>query len=75
METKEKCELIIQAFNGTTLSGASDPLLVKFADGGQKKRSIYRTDNRMWRDGSEVNFYPNLILIIKKLWLFKLFLY
>ncbi|CAB0005005.1 unnamed protein product [Nesidiocoris tenuis] len=53
METKEKCEQIIQVFNGKTLQGSKDPLLVKFADGGQKKR-IYRSENRMWREGQEM---------------------
>jgi RNA recognition motif-containing protein len=37
MESREKCEQIIQMFNGTQLTGAKDPLLVKFADGGSKK--------------------------------------
>ncbi|XP_073970710.1 RNA binding motif single stranded interacting protein alan shepard isoform X7 [Rhodnius prolixus] len=53
MESKEKCEQIIQAFNGKPVSGCKDSLLVKFADGGQKKRNLYRTDNRIWRDGPE----------------------
>lgn len=57
METKEKCEQIIQVFNGKTLQGSKDALLVKFADGGQKKRSIYRSENRIWREGQEV-CYP-----------------
>ena len=56
MESKEKCEQIIQMFNGTTLPGAKEPLLVKFADGGQKKRSPFRNENRMWREGSEVSY-------------------
>ncbi|XP_073970733.1 RNA binding motif single stranded interacting protein alan shepard isoform X28 [Rhodnius prolixus] len=54
MESKEKCEQIIQAFNGKPVSGCKDSLLVKFADGGQKKRNLYRTDNRIWRDGPEL---------------------
>ncbi|RZF46893.1 hypothetical protein LSTR_LSTR014369 [Laodelphax striatellus] len=53
MESKEKCEQIIQSYNGTTFSPGKEPLLVKFADGGQKKRSAYRNDNRIWREGSE----------------------
>ncbi|XP_073970734.1 RNA binding motif single stranded interacting protein alan shepard isoform X29 [Rhodnius prolixus] len=56
MESKEKCEQIIQAFNGKPVSGCKDSLLVKFADGGQKKRNLYRTDNRIWRDGPEVSY-------------------
>lgn len=56
MDSKEKCEEIIDMFNGQSLPGAKDALLVKFADGGNKKRSMYRTDQRMaWRDGSEVS--------------------
>lgn len=54
MESKEKCEQIIQRFNGTNLPGSRDTLLVKFADGGQKKRNLYRNDNRIWRDVPEV---------------------
>ncbi|XP_039296583.1 protein alan shepard isoform X2 [Nilaparvata lugens] len=56
MESKEKCEQIIQSFNGTSFSPGKEPLLVKFADGGQKKRSAYRNDNRIWRDGSEMMY-------------------
>jgi hypothetical protein len=40
MESREKCEQIIQIFNGTQLQGAKDPLLVKFADGGSKKKNV-----------------------------------
>jgi hypothetical protein len=55
MESKEKCEQIIQIFNGNPLAGSKEPLLVKFADGGNKKRSLYKSpDQRMWRDGGEV---------------------
>jgi RNA recognition motif-containing protein len=54
MESKEKCEQIIQMFNGTPLQGSKEPLLVKFADGGIKKRNIYKSqDQRMWKDGGE----------------------
>uniref|UniRef100_A0A1B6DA74 Protein alan shepard n=1 Tax=Clastoptera arizonana TaxID=38151 RepID=A0A1B6DA74_9HEMI len=59
MESKDKCEQIIQIFNGNSLPGSKDPLLVKFADGGQKKRSPFRNDNRMWREGSEVLYHFN----------------
>lgn len=52
MESKEKCEHIISAFNGKVLPGSKEPLLVKFADGGNKKRTLYKNhDHRMWRDG------------------------
>ncbi|XP_049862882.1 protein alan shepard isoform X2 [Schistocerca gregaria] len=54
MESKEKCEQIIQMFNGNQLAGCKEPLLVKFADGGSKKRVLYKTtDQRMWRDTGE----------------------
>ncbi|KAJ9586678.1 hypothetical protein L9F63_019716, partial [Diploptera punctata] len=54
MENKEKCEQIIQIFNGNSLPGSKEPLLVKFADGGNKKRSLYKSpDQRIWREGGE----------------------
>ena len=62
MESKEKCEQIIQMFNGKALAGAKDPLLVKFADGGNKKKSLFK--NAIWRETGEVrafyHFSPNL---------------
>ncbi|XP_064456360.1 RNA-binding motif, single-stranded-interacting protein 1-like isoform X2 [Ornithodoros turicata] len=55
MESKEKCEHIIAAFNGKTLHGSKEPLLVKFADGGNKKRTLYKNhEHRMWRDGEGI---------------------
>lgn len=61
MDSKEKCEQIIQMFNGNPLPGSKEPLLVKFADSGQKKRNTsYRSDSRLWRE-SEV-----IIFIIKR---------
>uniref|UniRef100_L7M3E0 Protein alan shepard n=1 Tax=Rhipicephalus pulchellus TaxID=72859 RepID=L7M3E0_RHIPC len=52
MESKEKCEQIIATFNGKVLPGSKEPLLVKFADGGNKKRTLYKNhEHRMWRDG------------------------
>lgn len=63
MESREKCEQIIQMFNGTQLTGAKDPLLVKFADGGSKKKAFKSPDpnGRAWRDVTEVN----VLFIIK----------
>ncbi|XP_017956179.1 protein alan shepard isoform X11 [Drosophila navojoa] len=55
MESREKCEQIIQMFNGNTIQGAKDPLLVKFADGGPKKKNLFKTPDpnaRAWRDVS-----------------------
>ncbi|ROL44080.1 RNA-binding motif, single-stranded-interacting protein 3, partial [Anabarilius grahami] len=60
MESTEKCEVVIQNFNGKYLktppgiAGPSEPLLCKFADGGQKKRqtqSKYAQNGRAWREG------------------------
>lgn len=58
MESREKCEQIIQIFNGTQLPGAKDPLLVKFADGGSKKKGTFKTPDtnvRSWREVTEVS--------------------
>uniref|UniRef100_A0A7N8X1A8 RNA binding motif, single stranded interacting protein 2b n=1 Tax=Mastacembelus armatus TaxID=205130 RepID=A0A7N8X1A8_9TELE len=61
MESTEKCEAIIQHFNGKYIKippgvpVPSEPLLCKFADGGQKKRQSqgkYLQNGRPWtRDG------------------------
>lgn len=50
MESKEKCEDIIKKFNGQYLPNSTDPLLVKFADSGNKKK--LRQANA-WKDGRE----------------------
>ncbi|KAG1672389.1 Protein alan shepard [Nymphon striatum] len=55
MESKEKCEQIIQALNNMYLVGCKEPLLVKFADGGNKKRNQFKSqDQRLWREGENV---------------------
>uniref|UniRef100_A0A3P9MF51 RNA-binding motif, single-stranded-interacting protein 2 n=1 Tax=Oryzias latipes TaxID=8090 RepID=A0A3P9MF51_ORYLA len=69
MESTEKCEAIIQHFNGKFIKtppgvpAPTEPLLCKFADGGQKKRQSqgkYLQNGRPWvRDGDTVNFYPS----------------
>ncbi|XP_057191992.1 RNA-binding motif, single-stranded-interacting protein 1 isoform X2 [Triplophysa rosa] len=61
MESTEKCEAVISHFNGKFLKtpagvmAPSEPLLCKFADGGQKKRQShnkYIQNGRGWaRDG------------------------
>uniref|UniRef100_UPI00398F237A RNA-binding motif, single-stranded-interacting protein 2-like isoform X5 n=1 Tax=Pristiophorus japonicus TaxID=55135 RepID=UPI00398F237A len=61
MESTEKCEAIIAHFNGKFIKlqpgvpAPSEPLLCKFADGGQKKRqnqNKYLQNGRAWpRDG------------------------
>ena len=43
-------------FNGNPIPGAKEPLLVKFADGGNKKKALYKqNDNggRGWRDNND----------------------
>lgn len=47
MESKEKCEQIIQAFNGKLLQGCKEQLTAKFADGGSKKKHYH---NSQWID-------------------------
>uniref|UniRef100_A0AAR2IKN8 RRM domain-containing protein n=2 Tax=Pygocentrus nattereri TaxID=42514 RepID=A0AAR2IKN8_PYGNA len=61
MESTEKCDAVISHFNGKFLKtpagvmAPSEPLLCKFADGGQKKRQSqnkYMANGRAWaRDG------------------------
>ncbi|KAI5751894.1 hypothetical protein M8J77_011828 [Diaphorina citri] len=64
LESKDKCDQMIQLFNGSTLPGSKEPLLVKFADSGLKKRgagaggpNIYRgpgAEVRLWgRDSAD----------------------
>uniref|UniRef100_A0A673JV70 RNA-binding motif, single-stranded-interacting protein 1-like n=1 Tax=Sinocyclocheilus rhinocerous TaxID=307959 RepID=A0A673JV70_9TELE len=63
MESTEKCDAVISHFNGkfikssSGLLGASEPLLCKFADGGQKKRQSqakYVPNGRTWTRDAEV---------------------
>ncbi|XP_016119046.1 RNA-binding motif, single-stranded-interacting protein 2-like, partial [Sinocyclocheilus grahami] len=64
MESTEKCEAIIQHFNGKYIKTPpgvavpTEPLLCKFADGGQKKRQNqgkYHQNGRQWpREGETV---------------------
>ncbi|XP_065154632.1 RNA-binding motif, single-stranded-interacting protein 3 isoform X3 [Paramisgurnus dabryanus] len=61
MESTEKCDVVIQHFNGKFIKtppgvpAPTEPLLCKFADGGQKKRqsqSKYPQNGRLWsREG------------------------
>uniref|UniRef100_A0A671N203 RNA-binding motif, single-stranded-interacting protein 1-like n=1 Tax=Sinocyclocheilus anshuiensis TaxID=1608454 RepID=A0A671N203_9TELE len=73
MESTEKCDAVISHFNGKFIKsssgmlGASEPLLCKFADGGQKKRQSqakYITNGRTWtRDsGMTLTYDPNTAL-------------
>ncbi|XP_060081522.1 RNA-binding motif, single-stranded-interacting protein 3-like isoform X1 [Ylistrum balloti] len=47
MENKEKCQQIIDHFNGKVLPGCTLPLLVKFADGGNKKKNT-QIQQKIW---------------------------
>ncbi|MBN3296157.1 RBMS2 protein, partial [Amia calva] len=80
MESTEKCEAIIQHFNGKYIKTPpgvpgkaypiffvpTEPLLCKFADGGQKKRQNqgkYLQNGRPWpRDGETVNQISLIVL-------------
>ncbi|KAF7248149.1 RNA-binding motif, single-stranded-interacting protein 1 [Varanus komodoensis] len=66
MESTEKCEAVIAHFNGKfikTPSGVSapaEPLLCKFADGGQKKRqnqNKYIQNGRAWHREGELSLH------------------
>ncbi|XP_031442237.2 RNA-binding motif, single-stranded-interacting protein 3 isoform X3 [Clupea harengus] len=72
MESTEKCEVVIQHFNGKYLKtppgipAPIEPLLCKFADGGQKKRqsqSKYPQNGRPWHregeTGMAITYDPN----------------
>ncbi|KAG7464110.1 hypothetical protein MATL_G00183750 [Megalops atlanticus] len=63
MESTEKCEAVISHFNGKYIKmppgvlAPTEPLLCKFADGGQKKRqnqNKYSQNGRVWPRDSEV---------------------
>ena len=41
MESREKCESIISIFNNRALPGSSQPLVVKFADGGETVAAVW----------------------------------
>nr|CAH0113344.1 unnamed protein product [Daphnia galeata] len=53
MESREKCDEIISIFNGKLLSGSTQPLLVKFADGGNKNKRQHKTHDQRWRDAAD----------------------
>ncbi|XP_039247413.1 RNA-binding motif, single-stranded-interacting protein 1-like isoform X2 [Styela clava] len=63
MESKEKCELIIEKFNGKYLANdhSSDPLLCKFADGGPKKNKQHQKfmgNGRSWGNDLPFQYDP-----------------
>ena len=57
MESREKCDEIITMFNGKVLSGSQQPLLVKFADGGNKNKRQHKTHDARWRDAEHLLSY------------------
>lgn len=60
MESKEKCEQIIQAFNSKIVANAQEPLNVKFADSGHKKRTKPTNIAHQWTDyrAQDIPGYP-----------------
>lgn len=60
MESKEKCEQIVQAFNGKLIPGCTEPLIVKFADGGNKKKSpqALTIPAKIWTDAARDLLIP-----------------
>lgn len=63
MESREKCEAIIAAHNGRSLPGSSQPLVVKFADGGSSRRKTVSSPDPTWSghgstDGSDNALSP-----------------
>lgn len=55
MDAKDKCDIIISAFNGKVILGSKEPLLVKFADGGNKKKTPNRNGSgSTWKDYNSV---------------------
>uniref|UniRef100_A0A7N8Y7H1 RNA binding motif single stranded interacting protein 3 n=1 Tax=Mastacembelus armatus TaxID=205130 RepID=A0A7N8Y7H1_9TELE len=74
MESTEKCDVVIQNFNGKFLktppgmTAPAEPLLCKFADGGQKKRQTqikYPQNGRPWtregESGMALTYDPTLM--------------
>ncbi|XP_045137976.1 RNA-binding motif, single-stranded-interacting protein 1-like isoform X3 [Portunus trituberculatus] len=60
MESREKCEHIIQIFNKKVLRGAKEALLVKFADSGNKKRNQYKSkDPGNWERPEPIQVYEH----------------
>uniref|UniRef100_A0A9J8D9Q5 RRM domain-containing protein n=2 Tax=Cyprinus carpio TaxID=7962 RepID=A0A9J8D9Q5_CYPCA len=72
MESTEKCEAVISHFNGKFLKtpagvmAPSEPLLCKFADGGQKKRQSqnkYVQNGRAWARDGETRLVSTALLL------------
>ncbi|ELU02931.1 hypothetical protein CAPTEDRAFT_154976 [Capitella teleta] len=54
MESKDKCEQIIQTFNGQKIPGHMEPLTVKLADSGNKRRN---QQQRPWIDRQQGDMF------------------
>ena len=50
METREMCEKIIHSLNKKSLPASQEPLLIKFADSGNKKKRDFRNQHLMGYD-------------------------
>jgi len=50
METREMCEKIIHSMNKKSLPASQEPLLIKFADSGNKKKRDFRNQQMMGYD-------------------------
>lgn len=68
METKEQCDSIIALLNGQVIKGSKEPLLVKFADGANKKRphhfqhkplgsNLFMGNHMRRNNGNDTNHY------------------
>ncbi|XP_031568511.1 RNA-binding motif, single-stranded-interacting protein 1-like isoform X3 [Actinia tenebrosa] len=63
MESSEKCELVIRDFNKKSLPGSLQELVVKFADGGPKKRQPDQAWPRSQQEsGLQVTGYDPVVL-------------
>lgn len=62
-------------FNGNPIPGAKEPLLVKFADGGNKKKALYKqndNNSRAWRENAESITQVNTTIPINVIFLAKI---
>lgn len=45
METRDKCQEVIEKLNGKPCKGSKEALLIKFADGGNRKRHHHQNNH------------------------------
>ncbi|XP_050388423.1 RNA-binding motif, single-stranded-interacting protein 1 isoform X4 [Patella vulgata] len=60
MESREKCQQIIDNFNKKVLPGCKEPLVVKFADSGNKKKATTYQQNRLFPASRDDDLYQAL---------------